>query len=393
MKTSLFVIIGLVVGISAGVSNALFQFSEGTGDQPIQNPFTDVFEEGGTGSKGQARLQIEGGPEFDFGTMDRGETLSHSFVFKNVGDVPLMVHAGDTTCKCTVSSIADGEVVPGDSVDVTLEWVAKNFDTEFRQSATIYTNDPNQNSVTLSVHGRVIHGVRIVPYDLVFGATRVGESHTAEFLLLSYRETEFQVTGHQWSDSSKAEFFDVQFSQLTEEEVAQEQDALAGVRATVLLKSGLPIGAIRQTLSVNTNLVDREPFEIPIGGEVVGSVTIAGAGFNKEANLLRMGSIRKSSGGSVTLRIVITGEHAGDTRISIGAVDPDDILEVEVGDAKQFNERAKLYPLTVSVKANSQLVNHIASKQNRPASITINTTHPEAPKLTFRVSFAVISDE
>ena len=392
MKTSLFAIVGLVLGIGAGVSNALVEFSGSGADAQGVRPHTETTKGGQAGKTVAAQLEIVDGPEFDFGTMDQGETLTHAFVFKNTGDGPMTLRAGETTCgKCTVSSIEHGEVAPGEEVDVTLEWVARNYDAEFRQSATIYTNDPSQETVTLSVHGRVIHGVRVIPYDIAFSDIPVGQSRTAEAFLFGYREPEFQVTGHRWKDPDTAEFFAVEFSQLTAEEVAQERDAVAGVRAAVTLKGGLPIGLLRQDLLVETNLANHEPFEIPIRSKIVSSVTIVGTGFNEEINMLKMGNIKQSAGSSSALRIVIKGEHAADTSVTVGEIDPEGILQVELGDVRKFNEGAVLmYPFKVVIPPDTRPVNYIASKQNPAAKITFNTTHPEAPELTFRVSFSVI---
>ena len=56
-----------------------------------------------------------GETEYDFGSMDSNATDSHEFIFRNVGDAPLTLEAGKTTCKCTLSDIGDGTILPGES--------------------------------------------------------------------------------------------------------------------------------------------------------------------------------------------------------------------------------------------------------------------------------------
>src|SRR4051812_32552624 len=41
--------------------------------------------------------------KYNFGTMQRGTSKSHDFVIKNVGEAPLKLRAGTTSCKCTLS--------------------------------------------------------------------------------------------------------------------------------------------------------------------------------------------------------------------------------------------------------------------------------------------------
>src|SRR5688572_22921904 len=60
--------------------------------------------------------------EFDFGVMDPLTMGSHVFVIRNAGDAPLRLQAGPTSCKCTLSNVAQNEIPPGGSGEVRLEW-------------------------------------------------------------------------------------------------------------------------------------------------------------------------------------------------------------------------------------------------------------------------------
>src|SRR6476620_4482600 len=62
---------------------------------------------------------------YDFGSMQRGTSKSHEFVIRNVGNAPLKIRNGGTTCKCTLSKVEDESIPPGGSTMVKLEWTAK----------------------------------------------------------------------------------------------------------------------------------------------------------------------------------------------------------------------------------------------------------------------------
>jgi hypothetical protein len=40
--------------------------------------------------------------EYDFGTINEGQVVEHSFAFKNTGDAPLIIQSAQPSCGCTV---------------------------------------------------------------------------------------------------------------------------------------------------------------------------------------------------------------------------------------------------------------------------------------------------
>jgi len=134
------------------------------------------------------KVKVVNGETYDFGSMRRGEKLSHVFTLKNVGSAPLTLTQGKTTCKCTISKVSQGAIDPGQSADVTLEWHPETFFEEFRQTAEVITNDPDRRMVTLGVHGRVTSVVRPVPEDVTFGRIAASEPHKAEVMFYAFKD-------------------------------------------------------------------------------------------------------------------------------------------------------------------------------------------------------------
>jgi hypothetical protein len=74
----------------------------------------------------------------DFGNVSQGEKLVYTFIYKNTGDVPLVVHSARADCGCTVPEFSSKPLAPGN--EGTLKTV---FDTQgFRgyQTKTIQVN-------------------------------------------------------------------------------------------------------------------------------------------------------------------------------------------------------------------------------------------------------------
>ncbi|WP_256006958.1 DUF1573 domain-containing protein [Pedobacter deserti] len=51
---------------------------------------------------------------YNFGKIKKGESVSYSFTFKNMGQVPLIITDAVTTCGCTVPEVPKEPVKPGD---------------------------------------------------------------------------------------------------------------------------------------------------------------------------------------------------------------------------------------------------------------------------------------
>jgi hypothetical protein len=58
--------------------------------------------------------------EFDFGTVEEGEVVEHTFVFTNTGDAPLIVSNAVATCGCTVPTWTKKAISPGDKGEMLI---------------------------------------------------------------------------------------------------------------------------------------------------------------------------------------------------------------------------------------------------------------------------------
>ena len=147
------IVVAALVGVLAGAAVA---YVEVRNDPDAIDKLPDELAASAKpGDKEAPRIVVDE-PHYDFGTMQRGTSKSHEFVIRNIGNAPLKIWNGGTTCKCTLSKVADESIPPGGSTTVKLEWTAKSDSGPFRQTATILTNDPTQSQVELSVDGQIL---------------------------------------------------------------------------------------------------------------------------------------------------------------------------------------------------------------------------------------------
>ena len=68
--------------------------------------------------------------EYNFGVIQRGKVVKHTFEFVNIGDIPYEIEEIEGSCGCTVASYTKGVIPPGGKgkVDVTFDSSGKSGD-------------------------------------------------------------------------------------------------------------------------------------------------------------------------------------------------------------------------------------------------------------------------
>lgn len=88
----------------------------------------------------------------DLGTYSKDETRSASFVMINTGDRPLVIRDVTTDCQCTLAKWSKDEVVPRDSVTITVNY---NNDNLGKFQKLVYVNANVKSPITLILRGKV----------------------------------------------------------------------------------------------------------------------------------------------------------------------------------------------------------------------------------------------
>jgi hypothetical protein len=94
---------------------------------------------------------------FDFGTVQDGEKVSHTYKFKNTGSEPLVFADAKGSCGCTVPKWPREPIAPGASSQVTVEFDSKGKGGKRNQKVTITANT-NPPQTFLYLTGEVAGG-------------------------------------------------------------------------------------------------------------------------------------------------------------------------------------------------------------------------------------------
>ncbi len=324
---------------------------------------------------------------YKFGNIERGASMSHVFKVRNVGAGMLTVEVGSTTCKCTVGDLSKNEIGPNEETDVLLEWTAKTAAGPFRHGATLMTNDPNRSRIELTVLGEVVESSSLSPSEMYFGTVRSGESKKLEIFLASNLDEEVKILNTDIYDEQLASELTLKITSAETSELPFPEST-NGLKISATYQSGKRIGPFRGWLELTTNLAKAKKLSVPIGGTVVGDISVFGPGWNAPRGLLRMGSFASTKGKQVKLNLTVRGEHAKTTEIEVQKVDPPE-LQATLGEKHVMNEKLVHVPLIVEIVQGTRPLVRTGEPASSDATILLKTNHPKADQILLRVHFSV----
>ena len=376
-------IIGMIVlgGFLAGAAG--LWFLKGAPDTPVKTP--------GAGDKYERPTISETGPwpeanvdETDhfFGSMELGEQGEHAYVVTNNGKVDLVVKQGPKSCACTRYDIEKKRLKPGESTKVIVGWKPKEAKAMFRQNMNLYTNDPENKVILLTVSGTVAALVNVIPqgeWDL--GNVDEPTGGKASGVLASALTEKVEIESMVASDPS------IQF-----EMKQADGEAIKSLRAAdakelyVTLDKKIPAGPFRGTITFKLKGHPDRDFVINLKGHRDGTVNFQGTGglfYDKRRSLVDLGQFSATEGKTGRIMLYLSGEHREIEATEVATV-PQFMKCTLKKDPVFKSERKSRYILEFEVPAGSPPGGHTA---NNSGKVTLKTTHPEYPEINLKVHF------
>jgi len=389
MRITCAIILATVLGVGLGVGITALRLA--------MSPWDGSLAVASANSGGSVPTDISRAPvlvvdqkTYDFGKMDVDSEGRHDFVVTNQGNVDLEVTEDATGCKCKEVVLEKNKIPPGQSAKVTLVWTAREATTEFEARASLRTNDPKQPKLVISALGRVIKAVRAVPPILVFYEVSAHESTTQEIPVFCFLDEPMEILGVEYSNPATADFFDVHVEdRLTDDQIAEQKDAMGGRMVRVTLKPGLPLGALRQRIILRTSLSSASSVTIPVHATVTGDIKVAGRDWNDDLRVLNLGTVESQTGARRTLHLFARGQYRDEVSFKVTEVFPRELIRVELGQRKKNSPMSTQTPLQIEIPKGSPSVNHLGRQRSKLGRIVLETGHPETPELRIYLNFAV----
>ena len=220
----------------------------------------------------------------NFGQLDQEKSGTHVFVIQNDGEGELQFWFKEMSCGCTSAKVGDlcwdkkqnveppkdpVTLPPGGQIELQVNWNTEHKSGQFKTVVSVETNDFKQPKGEFFIEGEIVPSVELSQYTLNIEDARNTKVSTAHLLIFSKKLDDLQVTDYKAShEQITAEFEPAKESALT------GMEAKSGLRATIKLEPGLPIGPFTGSITFHTNSEDRPEVSVSVGSQIRGDVII-----------------------------------------------------------------------------------------------------------------------
>lgn len=127
-------------------------------------------------------------PVFDFGRIQAGESVKHSFVFTNTGDQLLELSNVQPSCGCTTAGDWTRKVMPGQTGAVPVQFNSSHFNGDVLKTISVTSNDKQKPVVVLQLKGKIWKPLELVPAYSVVNVVPDATSASASVRILNNTE-------------------------------------------------------------------------------------------------------------------------------------------------------------------------------------------------------------
>jgi hypothetical protein len=237
-------------------------------------------------------------PDYDFGTVDSTDRVTHIYEIRNAGDVPLRISEVRGSCGCTTAVVSRTTVPAGETAAVTAVFNVGGRSGHQDKHVAVYSDDPVMGLLTLNLHGDVKRDVLISPEFLTAGRIRPDQPVEMKIIVEDNSAAPLHIT----SASASSSNLETSVVELT-----------PGKRFVVKVKTIPPLenGSMESVIHIFTASTNNPVYDVTFKATVLGPLVVAPPQFTLE-----------QSSGPISRFIIING----------GTVQKFSILKVETPD-------------------------------------------------------------
>jgi hypothetical protein len=127
-------------------------------------------------------------PVYDFGRIQAGELVKHTFMFTNNGDQPLELSNVQPSCGCTTAGEWSRKVMNGQTGLVPIQFNSSHFNGDVFKTISVSSNDRQKPVVVLQLKGKIWKPLELVPPYTVVNVVPDASSASAVVRILNNTE-------------------------------------------------------------------------------------------------------------------------------------------------------------------------------------------------------------
>lgn len=148
-----------VLTLACLIFSLTFSACDQKGEEGQKVIYENLEDAEGDSSQANAAPKVEGTTqitfeetEHDFGNIEGGVMVSHTFKFKNTGKTPLVISDARASCGCTVPSFTKDPVMPGDEGKIEVKYNGSGSG-QISKTVTVLANtEPADNVLTIKAN-------------------------------------------------------------------------------------------------------------------------------------------------------------------------------------------------------------------------------------------------
>jgi hypothetical protein len=368
-----------VVGVAAAIHHwqaTVYRVARANEETPVE------AHRSGRRTQGRLPKAVIDNPVHVFGVIDPTVECKHTFEIHNMGEAPLKLAKGGTSCNCTTSDIPAEPIPPGMAAAITVASKLGEEAGEFSHTVLILTNDPANSKIELRIQGAVLARLATSPARVVAVDVRRNKPIAVDFTVYSQVWDDFVIGS---ANCSQADF---QWeADSADAEVLKTFGAKSGYRVRLTLPPKNKGGGFSDWFEVSVlsseNADQPQSLRIPISGTVPSRIELTGKKLDG-LGTLNLGPVALREPVREQLLLKVNDEHR---RLTVREIrTKPDFLQVKLSPSR-LGQDAGVYAIDVEIPATAPPCNWFTEK----GEVVIVTDHPEASELKFNVAFAILS--
>ena len=200
---------------------------------------------------------------FDFGTVEEGKKVETQFTVANDGTAPLEVTRIQPACGCTAAVIGEGALAPGEERPLTVALDTSGFNGPKVKTIRIFTNDPVNPSLTVTLRGSVRQLVTVTPPRVFFGPVAAKSNPVRSFFVAASEKSGIEIRA-----------VEPKSSLLRVDAVDGFEGGIAGKKVSVMLSPLAPHGVLNDRINILTNSKRLPTIVVPVFAKIEGAVAL-----------------------------------------------------------------------------------------------------------------------
>jgi len=198
--------------------------------------------------------------QYDFGEMSSGDTVSHSFVFRNVGRRRLEIQGVHSSCTCLSASVSKASLARDEEARLAVEFTVPSYRRTATGKVLLTTNDPDVPVSIFNVRAKASPVLELSPRGIDFGLPTYGRISDQPIALLAFCREANTLAAH---------VEDIVAPSPINVRVSYEEGT---PRLLVWLAEDVPIGPLTGTVIVSAGSETVEQIDLTVRGKVTGPV-------------------------------------------------------------------------------------------------------------------------